>query len=96
MNPGINRKQWERARRKAKERDGWRCTVDGCGSMRSIEVDHIKPVADGGLKSMTCCQICLRTVGFVIGKRHALKTLLSIPEQDRLREVLERVLTEPV
>ena len=34
VNPGINRKQWERARGKAKERDGWKCTVDGCGSMR--------------------------------------------------------------
>ena len=94
MNPGINRKRWDRARGKAKERDGWRCTVDGCGSMRSIEVDHIKPIADGGamyeLSNLsTKCRVCHRA-------KTQLENSVSIPEQDRLREVLERIFTEGV
>ena len=48
MNPAIKRKRWERVRVKVKERDGWACTVDGCGSRRSLEVDHRKPISDGG------------------------------------------------
>ena len=92
MNPRINRKQWERARGKAKERDGWKCTK--CGSMRSIEVDHRIPVADGGslylLSNLqTLCRVCHRA-------KTQLENSVSIPEQDRLREVLERVFTEGV
>ena len=92
MNPKINRKRWERVRVKAKERDGWKCTQ--CGSMRSLEVDHIKPCADGGelyaLSNLsTKCRICHRA-------KTQLENCVAIPEQDRLYEVLERVLLEGV
>jgi 5-methylcytosine-specific restriction protein A len=92
VNPAINRKRWERVRVKAKERDGWKCTQ--CGSMRSLEVDHIKPIADGGemynLENLsTKCRICHRA-------KSKLENIVSIPERDRLYQVLERVLLEGV
>ena len=79
---------------KAKERDGWACTVDGCGSRRSLEVDPIKPVADGGamydLQNLsTKCRIHHR-------EKTRLENTVSIPEQDRLYQVLERVFAERV
>ena len=92
MNKAVNAKQWARARVKALERDGWKCTE--CGVMRGLEVDHVKPISDGGamyeLSNLsTKCRWC-----------HRIKTQLensnSIPERDRLMEVLERVLTESV
>ena len=92
MNPAINAKKWGRVRVKAKERDGWKCTQ--CGSMRSLEVDHVKPVADGGamydLANLdTKCRICHR-------EKTRSENIVSIPEQDRLYLVLERVLQEGV
>lgn len=43
---GLNRKEWGRLRRKALDRDGWRC-VD-CGKAGRLEVDHVIPLKDGG------------------------------------------------
>ena len=94
MNPTINRKRWERVRVKAKERDSWACTVPGCGSRRSLEVDHRKPVADGGLKYdlsnlQTLCRIHHR-------EKTRLENTTIIPERERLLEILERVSAERV
>ena len=93
MNPKINRKQWERVRLKAKERDSWACVK--CGSMRGTEVDHIKPISEGGemyaldnLQTL-CRNPCHR-------EKTRSENHVSIPEQDRLYTLLERVLTEPV
>ena len=94
MNPGINAKQWRRVRVKALERDGWKCTVEGCGVMRGLEVDHRKPISEGG------SMYDLSNLGTLCRWHHRAKTQLenatAIPEQDRLREVLERVLQESV
>ena len=94
MNKAVNAKQWRRVRIKALERDGWKCTVEGCGVMRALEVDHIKPICDGG-------EIyALSNLGTLCRWHHRSKTQLenthSIPERDRLLLVLERVLTESV
>ena len=32
--------EWRRLRRAACERDGWRCTVEGCGAVGALEVHH--------------------------------------------------------
>ena len=39
---------WKAIRRKVFERDGWRCRQ--CGKAGRLEVDHIKPVSEGGSK----------------------------------------------
>ena len=39
-------RQWERLRRAALDRDGWRCTR--CGSPAELEVHHVLPLAQGG------------------------------------------------
>lgn len=38
---------WQRLRRQALERDGWTCTVPGCGA-RAVVADHITRRQDGG------------------------------------------------
>lgn len=38
--------RWKALRRQIKGRDKWRCTR--CGGAGRLEVDHIRPVADGG------------------------------------------------
>ena len=94
MNKAVNAKQWRRVRIKVLERDGWKCTVEGCGVMRGLEVDHVKPIADGG------AMYELSNLSVKCRWHHRAKTRLenttAIPEQDRLMEVLERVLTESV
>ena len=92
MNPAINAKKWARVRERVKERDGWACKQ--CGSMRATDVDHIKPIADGGelyaLSNLqTLCRVCHR-------EKTRSENIVSIPEQDRLYTILERVLTERV
>ena len=42
----LNRKVWQRVRLVALERDGWRCVK--CGKAGQLEVDHIKPMGEGG------------------------------------------------
>ena len=94
MNPTINRKRWERVKPLVKARDSWACTVPGCGSRRSLEVDHRKPVADGGLKYdlsnlQTLCAVHHRN-------KTRLENTVVIPERERLLAVLERVMQESV
>ena len=66
-----------------------------CGSMRATDVDHIKPIADGGamydLENLqTLCRYPCHQ------QKTRAENIVSIPEQDRLYTVLERVLTERV
>ena len=42
----INRRRWNTVRRQALDRDGWRCCR--CGRPGRLEVDHLKPLIDGG------------------------------------------------
>ena len=42
----INAKAWQRVRRLALERDGWRCVT--CGRAGRLEVDHVIPLDRGG------------------------------------------------
>ena len=48
--------QWAAVRLEAKRRDGWKCVQ--CGARGRIEVDHIKPIRDGGepydLRNLQC------------------------------------------
>ena len=41
-----NLKLWRVARLKALDRDGWACRA--CGKRGRLEVDHVKPLEDGG------------------------------------------------
>ena len=41
----IDRGCWERVRRAALDRDGWRCR---CGSPLFLEVHHVQPLDKGG------------------------------------------------
>ena len=85
----LNRKQWARARRAALERDGWRC--QDCGKAGFLEVDHIRPLADGGAafdvaNLQTLCRDC-----------HFRKTGLENErpdvERDRWRELMKTYMT---
>ena len=94
MNKAINAKQWRRVRLKALDRDSWACTVEGCGVMRGLEVDHRIPVADGGsLYLLSNLQTLCRWHHWAKTKS---ENTMSIPEQDALYQVLERVFTEGV
>ena len=42
----INRKRWATVRLRVLDRDGWRCVR--CGKAGRLEVDHVRPIADGG------------------------------------------------
>ena len=42
----LNQRRWQQVRRQALERDGWRCAK--CGKASSFEVDHIRPLRNGG------------------------------------------------
>ena len=44
----LNKRLWARARWAALERDNWRCR--GCGKAGVLQVDHVKPLQDGGEK----------------------------------------------
>ncbi|WP_022684594.1 HNH endonuclease [Sphingobium bisphenolivorans] len=53
--------QWKAVRLQAKRRDGWKCVQ--CEAKGRIEVDHIKPIRDGGapydLQNLQClCVQC--------------------------------------
>ena len=53
--------RWDRARRAAKERDGWRCRL--CGRAGRLEVDHVLPLHKGGpefdpANMQTLCRAC--------------------------------------
>ena len=41
-----SRRQWARVRLAVLDRDSWRCQK--CGKAGRLEVDHIKPLEDGG------------------------------------------------
>ena len=42
----VNPRRWRILRRRILDRDGWRCVQ--CGKAGRLEVDHIKPIRDGG------------------------------------------------
>ena len=42
----VNPRRWRALRRRILNRDGWRCRE--CGKAGRLEVDHVKPVQDGG------------------------------------------------
>ena len=42
----LTRRRWAAARRAALDRDGWRCQQ--CGRAGRLEVDHIRPIFEGG------------------------------------------------
>ena len=44
--PKVNRRQWRKVRLQMLDRDSWRCQK--CGKTGRLEVDHIKPLEDGG------------------------------------------------
>jgi len=78
--------QWAAVRLAAKRRDGWRCVQ--CGARGRIEVDHIKPIRDGGEpyelgNTQSLCVSChaRKTRAEVFGPidpaREAWKTLLK-------------------
>ena len=57
----INRRRWDRTRRAALDRDGWRCRK--CSRPGRLEVDHIKPLRFGGNaysleNAQTLCRRC--------------------------------------
>lgn len=57
----VNRRKWEAVRRKALDRDGWRCRR--CGKAGRLEVHHVKALRDGGavyeLQNLeTLCRAC--------------------------------------
>ena len=45
---GIDRKRWKSVRLSILDRDNWQCVC--CGKSGRMEVDHIKPLEDGGEK----------------------------------------------
>ena len=42
----VDPRRWRHVRRRVVDRDGWRCVL--CGKAGRLEVDHVKPVKDGG------------------------------------------------
>ena len=42
----IKGRLWDRVRRGAKDRAGWRC--EGCGKAGRLEVHHVRPLHKGG------------------------------------------------
>ena len=57
----VDRKRWRAVRRQVLNRDGWKCRA--CGRRGRMEVDHVRPVQDGGevfnLKNLqTLCRPC--------------------------------------
>ena len=52
--------EWQRTRRRIKNRDSWRCRR--CGSPGQLEVHHVEPVAVGGTDDddnlLTLCRAC--------------------------------------
>ena len=58
--PAVWRRRWSRVRRRALDRDGWRCRK--CGKAGILEVHHVKPLDDGGDDSLdnlvTLCRGC--------------------------------------
>jgi len=65
----IPSRTWERVRRAALDRDGWRCVK--CGRAGRLEVDHIIPLYQGGApvdldNLQTLCRPChLAKSGYV-------------------------------
>ena len=56
-----NRRQWRKVRLKVLDRDGWKCTQ--CTKAGRLEVDHIKPLENGGAvyaldNLQTLCRSC--------------------------------------
>ena len=46
-----DRKIWTRLRQQILDRDGWACRT--CGRRGRMEVDHVRPLGDGG-ETYTC------------------------------------------
>ena len=57
----LDKRRWERVRRAAFERDGWRCTR--CKRPGRLEAHHVKELRDGGAaydlaNVKTLCRAC--------------------------------------
>ncbi|MGB3390738.1 MAG: HNH endonuclease signature motif containing protein [Pseudaminobacter sp.] len=71
----------------AKRRDGWKCVQ--CDARGRLEVDHIKPIRDGG------APYDLENLQSLCPKCHARKTRLEIglgridPERDKWKALLK-------
>lgn len=79
--------RWKAVRQQAKRRDGWKCVQ--CGERGRLEVDHVKPIRDGGApfdlaNLQSLCPAC-----------HSRKTRMEIglgredPERDRWKALLK-------
>lgn len=86
-------KRWQAVRQMVRRRDGWKCVQ--CSSEGRLEVDHIKPIRDGGaaydMANLQClCRSC-----------HSQKTAAEIelrgslpPERQKWRDLLQTPLKE--
>ena len=75
-----NRRKWGKVRLKVLDRDGWRCQT--CGKAGRLEVDHIKPMENGGtVYDMTNLQTLCRGC-------HLAKSLIERGGGPTPREVL--------
>ena len=78
---------WARMRRRALDRDGWRCVL--CGEPGRLEVDHIQPIAEGGAalaldNLRTLCRGCHVAVTATANRR-------AVPaEIEKWNELVER------
>ena len=56
-----SRRQWGKVRLQVLDRDSWRCQK--CGKAALLEIDHVKPLDDGGavydlVNLQTLCRSC--------------------------------------
>jgi len=79
--------RWKAVRHQAKARDGWKCVQ--CGARGRIEVDHVKPIREGG------APFDLGNLQSLCPQCHSRKTRIEIglgredPERDRWKALLK-------
>ena len=82
------------------ERDGDRCWYCGCvfddrddGAGRSLTIDHIEPLADGGTSSLAnlrlCCSTCNRRKGRLGADAYSASELLARRRRQMYTEALQ-------